>query len=222
MFKKVLIVDDIDFNDAAAKQVLKEFEIPTIECSKYCDDAFLKIKKAHQDGTPYQLVISDLSFKPDYRDENLKSGQELIQAIKHSFPVIKIIAFSIEDKSFAIKSLFENLAIDGYVVKGRNSMIDLKNAVQLIATTNEKFISKELSHVLGDKSVNEITNYDIKILECLSQGVLQDAMEAKFKELGITPSSKSTIEKHIGKLKVYFAANNTTHLVAITKDLGII
>jgi two-component system capsular synthesis response regulator RcsB len=39
MFKKVLIVDDIDFNDIAAVQVLEELEVPEIAFAKYCDDA---------------------------------------------------------------------------------------------------------------------------------------------------------------------------------------
>jgi len=47
-------------------------------------------------------------------------------------------------------------------------------------------------------------------------------MEATFKEAGITPNSKSTIEKRLNKLKIYFKANNPAHLVAIAKDLGLV
>ena len=99
MFTKVLIVDDIDFNDAAAVQVLNDLNITSIDCSKYCDEALLKIKKAQQENMPFQLLITDLSFKPDHRQEKLQSGQELIDAVKQLFPSIKIIAFSIEDRS---------------------------------------------------------------------------------------------------------------------------
>jgi two-component system, NarL family, captular synthesis response regulator RcsB len=222
MFTKILIVDDIDFNNEAAVQSLKELNITTIDCSKYCDEALLKIKKAQKDNQPYQVVISDLSFKPDHRSENLKSGQELIQVVKQLFPKIKIIAFSIEDKPYNIKTLFDNYKIDGYVLKSRNSMQELKKAVETIYTSDQNFLSAELQYIHQDKTVNEIDNYDITILKHLSLGVLQENMETKFKELGITPSSKSTIEKHISKLKIYFQAKNTVHLVSITKDLGII
>lgn len=47
-------------------------------------------------------------------------------------------------------------------------------------------------------------------------------METVFKQEGIFPNSKSSIEKHINKLRIYFKANNTVHLVAIAKDLGIV
>ncbi len=77
---KVLIVDDIDFNDIAAVQVLKELEVPEIDFAKYCDDALLKIKKAYKDNEPYELLITDLSFKIDYRENILNSGEELIAA----------------------------------------------------------------------------------------------------------------------------------------------
>lgn len=222
MFTKVLIVDDIDFNDAGAVQILKELEIPEIEYSKYCDDALLKIKKAQQENQPYQLLISDLSFKEDHRNEKLKSGEELISIVKKLFPNIKIIAFSIEDKAYPIKSLFDKQNINGYVIKGRNTMIELKKAIETVFNNNQKFLSPELSHILQDKTVNEIDDYDIQLLQQLSQGVPQESMDLKFLALGISPNSKSTIEKRISKLKIYFKANNTVHLVAIAKDLGLV
>lgn len=222
MFTKVLIVDDIDFNDAGAVQILKELEIPEIEYSKYCDDALLKIKKAQQENQPYQLLISDLSFKEDHRNEKLKSGEELISIVKKLFPDIKVIAFSIEDKAYPIKNLFDKHNINGYVIKGRNTMIELKKAIETVFNNNQKFLSPELSHILQDKTVNEIDDYDIQLLQQLSQGVPQESMDLKFLALGISPNSKSTIEKRISKLKIYFKANNTVHLVAIAKDLGLV
>lgn len=222
MFTKVLIAEDIDFNDIAVVQVLQELNVPEIEYAKYCDDALLKIKKGLLDNHPYQLLITDLSFKPDHRETNLNSGEELIAAVKLLFPEIKIIAFSIEDKAYRIKSLFDKYNINGFVMKGRNSIPELKKAIQNAFNTDKKYLPQELNYILQDKTTNEIDNYDIQLIKYLSIGVSQDSMEAKFKEVGITPNSKSTIEKRINKLKVYFKANNPTHLVAIAKDLGLI
>ncbi|WP_409415703.1 response regulator [Flavobacterium sp. PS2] len=222
MFTKVLIAEDIDFNDIAVVQVLQELNVPEIEYAKYCDDALLKIKKGLLDNQPYQLLITDLSFKPDHRETNLNSGEELITAVKLLFPEIKIIAFSIEDKAYRIKSLFDKYNINGFVMKGRNSIPELKKAIQNTFDTDKKYLPQELNYILQDKTTNEIDNYDIQLIKYLSIGVSQDSMEAKFKEVGITPNSKSTIEKRINKLKVYFKANNPTHLVAIAKDLGLI
>ncbi|MCC9071444.1 response regulator [Flavobacterium sp. F-65] len=222
MFTKVLIAEDIDFNDIAVVQVLRELSVPEIDYAKYCDDALLKMKKAHFDNNPYQLLITDLSFKPDHRVNNLKSGEELIAAVKELFPEIKIIAFSIEDKSYRIKSLFDKFNINGFVMKGRNSISELKKAVQNAFNSDEKYLSQELNYILRDKTANEIDNYDIQLIKYLSIGISQENMESKFKEMGITPNSKSTIEKRLNKLKIYFKANNPTHLVAIAKDLGLV
>lgn len=222
MFTKVLIAEDIDFNNIAVVQVLEELMVSKIDYAKYCDDALIKIKKAYLDQEPYQLLITDLSFKPDYRVNKLDSGEELIAAVKHLYPEIKVIAFSIENKSFLIKSLFEKLDINAFVMKGRNSIPELKKAILSTFQNDEKYISPELSHIFQNKTVQEIDNYDLELIKYLSIGVSQENMEAKFKEVGINPSSKSTIEKRITKLKIYFNAKNPTHLVAIAKDLGLV
>lgn len=222
MFTKVLIADDIDFNDVGAALTLKELGVPEIEYAKYCDDAFLKIKKAHLDGNPFQLLISDLSFKGDHRQNQLNSGEELIHAAKELFPELKTIVFSIEDRAHRIKFLFDELKIDGYVVKGRNTLYDLKQAIQKAFSNETENISPELAHLLQDKTTSEIGHYDVLLIKYLSIGITQENMETVFKQEGVSPHSKSSIEKHLNKLKIYFKANNTVHLVAIAKDLGII
>ena len=221
MFKKVLIVDDVDLNDIAVVQVLNELQVPIIEYSKYCDDAFLKIKRAIQDNQPYELLITDLSFKTDYKAAALNSGEELIEAAKKADSNLKTIAFSVEDKPFRIKTLFEKHNVNGFVLKGRRSIEELKIAINNVFNDME-FISSEVSHIRKDKAVNEIDDFDVKVLRYLSEGIQQENMETTLKKAGITPNSKSTVEKRIAKLKDYFKANNTVHLVVIAKDLGII
>lgn len=226
MFSKVIIAEDIDGLNFAVKQALRELDIPEEEMdyAKYCDDALLKIKGALQNNTPYELLITDLSFKEDYRKETQKlhSGEDLILAVKKEQPNIKVIAFSIEDRPYRIKSLFEKYEINAFVMKGRNSIPELKHAITTVFESDKKYISPNLSHVLQDKTANEIDAYDLDLIKQLSLGITQDEMEAKFKELGITPNSKSTIEKRINKLKINFKANNTVHLIAIAKDLGLV
>lgn len=222
MFHKVLVAEDLDSISIAVGQALNELSIAEIHHSKYCDDALLKIKKALLDGVPYDLLISDLSFKVDHRETKLKSGEELVEAVKQIQPDIKIVVFSIEDKSFRIKSLFNNLGINAYVSKGRDSIPELKKAVQGIFNGDTKIISPELSNVLLTKTLVEIEMYDIEILKLLSLGYTLDEISSSFKTKGIIPNGSSSIEKRINKLKTYFKASNNTHLMAITKDLGLI
>jgi DNA-binding NarL/FixJ family response regulator len=221
MFKKVLVAEDIDSINIGVIQALRDLGIVSIDHVKYCDDAILKIKKAIADGEPYDLFISDLSFEQDHREVKVKSGDEAIQQIRVMQPNLKIIVYSVEDKSFRIKSLFENSHINGYVQKGRSSIDQLKVAIGQIANSDAPYFSPSLQHIFKDKTAREIDDYDIKIIQELANGVSQDEMETRFKELGITPNSKSTIEKRISKLKDQFRANNTVQLIAIAKDFGI-
>lgn len=222
MFSKVIIAEDLDSINLAVHEALIQLKITNLHSTKYCDDALLKVKKAIQDNAPFELLVTDLSFKEDYRKDQLKSGEDLIEAIRALQPNIKIVVFSIEDKSYRIKALFENQHIDAFVIKGRNSIPELKKAIETVYNTNEKYISPDMAFVLQDKIVNEIDDYDLELIKHLSVGVSQEEMESTFKELGITPNSKSTIEKRLNKLKIYFKAKNTVHLIAITKDLGLI
>lgn len=50
----------------------------------------------------------------------------------------------------------------------------------------------------------------------------QDEIGIQFKEKKVNPCGSSSIEKRISKLKIFFRANNNAHLIAITKDLGLI
>ncbi|HAT81370.1 MAG TPA: response regulator [Flavobacterium sp.] len=222
MFNKVLVAEDLDSISIAVGQALEELSISEIHHAKYCDDAFLKVKKALQDEAPYDLLISDLSFKTDHRENRLTSGDELISAIKKVQPDLKIIVFSIEDKSFRVKSLFNDLGINAFVSKGRNSIPELKKAIQGVYKNNSKIVSPELSQALRDKSLIEIEAYDITLLKSLSRGLILDEISSELKNTGIIPNGNSSIEKRINRLKIFFKANNNVHLIAIAKDLGLV
>lgn len=222
MFKKVLVAEDLDSISIAIVQALQSLSVEVTEHSKYCDDALLKIKKAIHDNDPYDLLITDLSFKIDHRENKLNSGDELIEAVKKIQPDIKTIVFSIEDKSYRIKSLFTDLGINAYVLKGRKSIDELKSAVEIIFESNKQSISAELAHTLNAKSFLEIEAYDISILKLLSSGYTLEDISLTFKNTGTVPNGVSSIEKRVAKLKGYFKANNNVHLIAIAKDLGLI
>lgn len=222
MFKKVIIAEDLDAMNLGIQQVLKDLNIVNFQHSKYCDEALLKVRKAIQDNEPYDLLISDLSFKTDHREVKIANGDELIQKVRELQPNIKIIAYSVEDKNYRIKSLFDNAGVDAFVSKGLNSIEDLKKAINLLYTSNEIFISPEVASALQEKNNYEIDETDIKILQYLSAGTSQDEIIEIFKNSDIKPNSKSAVEKRLSKLKDFFKANNTVHLVSITKDMGII
>ena len=222
MFKKVLVAEDLDSISITVIQVLEDLKIPFIDHVKYCDDALIKIKKGIIDNQPYDLLISDLSFKADHREINLSSGEELIGAVNEFQPSIKKIVFSIEDKSYRIKSLFNDYGINAYVTKGRNSISELKKAVERAYKNEEKILSSDLAFNFNDKTLIEIESYDISILKLLAQGYTLENISNEFKVSAIAPNGTSSLEKRINKLKIYFKANNNVHLIALAKDFGLV
>ena len=222
MYKKVLVAEDLDSISIAVIQVLEELKVPVIDHVKYCDDGILKIKKALNDNEPYDLLITDLSFKSDHRKVNLTCGEDLIEAINAVQPKLKKIVFSIEDKSYRIKSLSNDFKINAYVSKGRNSINELKKAIERTFQNEEKILSSNLSFSFNDKTLIEIESYDISILKLLAQGLTLENISSEFKASSIAPNGTSSLEKRINKLKIYFKANNNVHLIAIAKDFGLV
>lgn len=221
MFKKVLIVEDMEDIAKAVETMLFEMDITDTEKVQYCDDAFLRLKRGVFFKQPHELLITDLSFKTDHRSQKYASGEELVAALKTEFPRLKVIVYSVEDRLQKVRRLFEKHHIDAYVCKGRSGLKNLYKAIQKVYT-NETFLSPEVSNSFNSNADLEIDDYDIALLENLSNGLSQEDISSLYKKNNISPASLSSIEKRLNKLRIQFNANNAIHLVAIVKDLGLI
>ncbi|MEJ1222834.1 DNA-binding response regulator [Sediminicola sp. 1XM1-17] len=221
MYTKVLVAEDIDSISMGVDMILQQLEIAEIQHTSYCDDAYLKAKKAQLDGAPFQLLITDLSFKPDYREANLTSGHELIAALKKDQPNLKVIVYSIEDHPQAVRSLWESSLIDGFVSKDRKGLLSLKDAITAVHK-NTSYLSPQLEGLMAQKNILTLGDFEIELMKKLAGGHTHDEIATDFKANGIVPSSKSSIEKRIKELKEDFQANTTAHLVSILKDLRLI
>lgn len=221
MFKKVLLSEDIDTISQGVMSIMEKLKISHVHQVQYCDDAYLRILKSDQDNKLFDLVITDLSFKSDHRKQNLESGEALIKKIREKFPEIKIIAYSVEDRLEKVRYLLNELKVNAYVSKGRNGLSELEEAIVRIYN-GETYVSPELARSLTAKRPIEILDSDIQILSLLSSGLSQDQISEQLKNDNIKPNSLSSIEKRLNILKGHFRANNSTHLIAITKDMGLI
>ncbi|EPR73515.1 hypothetical protein ADIWIN_1545 [Winogradskyella psychrotolerans RS-3] len=126
-----------------------------------------------------------------------------------------------KDQLQKIRGLLNTYHINGYVCKDRKGSIELTAAIKAVYN-NKIYVSPQVKKALSPKSQLEIDDYDITLLKMISQGQSQDEISSNLKLKGITPNSLSTIEKRLNKLREQFKANNAIHLVAITKDLGVI
>lgn len=222
MFKKILIAEDIDSIGLGLTAVLEKLHSAQIVHAKYCDEAILKIRKAILDAVPFDLLITDLSFEPDHRPTTLSNGEDLIKAVKEHQPGLKIIAYSIEDRTYTIKCLLQDLDINAYVWKGRESSGEVIRAINTIYNSDQKYLSPRFSHILQPATLLEIEEVDIQLIKHLSQGLQVGEICEIFKTQGRSAKSNSSVEKQINKLKTYFKAKNNAHLVSIAKDMGLV
>ncbi|WP_300671324.1 response regulator [Soonwooa sp.] len=220
MFKKILIVEDHEYRNIGTLKTLKELAIESYDIESYCDDAFIKFKKAQADNNPYDLIITDLSFDEDYRVQNLKSGIDLIQAIREISDDVKIIVFSIEKKPKMIEDLFNNKKINAFVSKSRNDDKVLKDAIQRVLQ-GETVIPFEVKSSMRQNSFL-ISDYDEILLQLLAKGLKQQEIGEELKQLGFKPFSQSAIEKRLSELRENLNAKNNIEMISMCKDLGIL
>ncbi len=222
MFTKVLVAEDYEIANQGIIRILNdEIGIATIHEAKYCDDAYLKFRKAYNEQQPFQLLITDLSFREDHKVQTRTSGIELIEDVRKTQTDIKVIVYSQENRPDKINMLFDKHKIDGYVCKGQNAVKELIACVEGVYNNNTVF-PPELTNTSADNLMVHLDDLDIILLEELAQGYTKKEIRIKLKKQKITPNSESSIDKRVSRLFDDFKAKNTTHLVAIVKDLGIL
>lgn len=221
MFKKVLVAEDMDSINHAVGSVLNEFSINAVEHAQYCDKAFLIAKKAMQDGQPFDLLICDLSFKNDHREEKITSGKELIALLKQEDPGLKVIVNSIEDHPHTVKTLWDSGNIDAYVCKDRQGMKELKEAIFKLSR-GKIYNSPRIERSLKQENLIKLDHFEINLLLEIANGLTHDEIRDKFLQKNISPNSKSAIEKRLKELREDFKAKTTPHLIGMVKDLKLI
>lgn len=220
MFKKALIAEDFESFNISVQKAVEELKIETADNVHYCDDAWMKVKKGIREKNPYDLLITDLSFDIDHREQKLTNGRDLIDAIKSDDPNIKVIAFSIESRPEIVDNLFTIHQINGFVSKGREDIKELKRAIKAVYN-KEKYISSNIKTAIRNNSY-DFTKFEKILVTLLSKGMLQKNIPDYLKENNIKPSSLSSVEKTLNNLKECLGVSNNEQLIAHCKDRGII
>ncbi|MES2446831.1 MAG: response regulator [Bacteroidota bacterium] len=222
MFKKVLIAEDHESVSISVQKTLTELGIVYDNSNYvyYCDDAINRIKKAINDKNPYELLITDLSFEDD-TPQLIKSGVELIKAIKLIQPTIKILVFSIENRLEIAKALIKDLDIDAFVPKARHDAKDMKLAIESILKNN-KYLSPNLKQTSSVENPHQFSNYDKTIISLLANGMPQKDIPFYLEKNNIKPSGLSSIEKRLSHIKEVQGFTKNEQLIVFCKDGGII
>ncbi len=221
MFTKILIAEDYESSNISVQKALEDLKIANPKYVNYCDDALSRIKMSLQEKNPFELLITDLSFDEDHRKQDLKTGQELISAVREIQPNLKIIVFSVEKKEVIIEKLFNDQKINGYVKKGREDVKDLKKAIKAVFN-HEKYISYDLKTKSIERNSFEFSEFDTLLVTLLANGTLLKNIPDYLKENNIKRSSMSTVEKRLKDIKETLDINSNEQLIAFCKDFGII
>jgi len=221
MFKKVIIAEDHESSNFSVRKVAEKMNISNVDYFHYCDDAYSHIIKSLEKGSPYDLLITDLSFEEDGRKQMITDGKELIRCCRNADPELKVIVFSAEHRLGVIDLLFSELKINAFIRKSRSDSKDLEKAIEIVYN-NHTFISQDLKLPVKNVNTLEFSNFDIIILKLLSEGVLQKNIPEVLQQREIHPNSLSSVEKRINTMKITMSVKNNEQLIASCKDLGII
>ncbi len=215
MIDKVIIAEDHESSNLSVQKTMEDLRIRQSDYFFYCDDALSRIRMAKKAGLPYDVLITDLYFDEDGTTQTVKTGFDLIKSAREVQPEIRIIVFSSESKSAKIKSLYNDLQIDGFVRKARHDVKELKLAFEALLK-GDRYYSRETSLLLKQAKAYEFTDFDANILRLLSQGHHQKAIADQLN------CSTSTIEKTLKKMRDEFGYSKNEQLVVRCKDIGLL
>ncbi len=222
MFQKVLIAEDQHTIHKGLEVTLKELDVQEVDMVQYCDDALLKIQCAIQANQPYDVLITDLSFKEDHRPKKLASGEDLIRVLHEIQPNLKIIVFSVEHRIGKIKNLIDSYDINAYVEKGRDESREIKKALEAILEGDHYFSDGVQQLLRNANDIRETDQYDQLILQLLAKGLKREQIADYFEERDLPNKSLRSIEKRLTNLKLLFNAQTSEQLIAISIDRGLI
>ncbi|MFC4209910.1 response regulator [Pedobacter lithocola] len=221
MIKKVLIAEDHSMASISIVKIMEDLSIPEILYTYYCDDALMHIRKAIQVEAPFDLLVTDLSFEADHREQHLKNGEQLIASARAIQPSLKVLVFSGEGRPAIIGALYRDLVIDAYVRKGREDSAEL-NAAMKVIDANKLYMPAEIRRSVNQKNSFEFSTLDVTIVSLLSSGTKQKNIPAFLQANAIKPSGLSSVEKRLSTMREVLGFSNNEQLIAYCKDFGII
>lgn len=221
MIDKIIIAEDQETANLSVQMTMESLHIKQIDYAFYCDDALNKIRAAHQQGQPYDLLITDLYFEADGTFQKIAGGFDLVRAAREIQPEILILVFSSEHRPATIDMLFKNYEVDAYVRKARHDAKELKLAMEALSK-HERYYPTALAQMIKQFNTYEFTQFDINIIRLLSQGYQQNEIPGYLRQHNIKPSSLSMIEKRLKQIRDELSFTKNEQLVLFCNETGIL
>ena len=221
MIEKILIVEDHESMNLAVQKIAEDLKIPQVDYAYYCDDAFRKIEIAKQRGALYDVLMTDLYFDFDGEQQEIKSGFELIRKAREVQPDLGVIVFSAEKGESVINRLIQEYQIDAYVRKARNDAKELKKAFQAV-DQRKQYFPPYIARNAANGAAFEFSAFDLQVIRLLAQGYQQNQIPDYLKKNNIKPSSLSSIEKRLNRIREQLGYSKNEQVVLFCKDAGLL
>eukprot|EP01037_Dinobryon_pediforme_P007932 gene7932-8004_t len=205
---------DQDMANLSLRITLEDLQLPRPQYAYYCDHALTMITTALRDGYPYDLLV-------DGTTKQLPDGMGLIKSAKQLQPGLKVLVFSTESRQAAIRRLYDDFNIDGFVRKARGDAQELKTAIEQIAK-NRRYYPRDYRIVATQDNQHAFTTYDKTIIRLLADGHAQKDIPVWLENNGIRPSGLSSVEKRLNLIKTAMDKNAPTdHHVVIVNGSSV-
>ena len=215
--ENVLIIEALDSTGLGLSMFLRQqLDIANVTLCYDINGAEAKFKDALENGNPFQLVIIS---PEEYNYNNNMASIEYIKSMKTLHEELKVIIFTKSDSPISANLMFEKANINGYVIKGRESLMHMIDCVKEVMD-GKYYISPEINF-LKSKEVFAIDEYDVKLIRQLSLGLTREEISSSFRKSKIVPYSLSSIEKRLNLLRELFGAKNSIQMVSKAKDMGL-
>jgi two-component system capsular synthesis response regulator RcsB len=221
MIDKVIIAEDQESSNLSMQKTMEELQIKESDYVFYCDDALNRIRAAGQNGKPYDLLITDLSFEADGTSQKIDNGFDLIRSVRKIQPEIMILVFSVDNRSATIEKLYKDYEVDAYVRKARHDVKELKSAFDALSK-GQRYYPRTLAQLAKQANAYEFTEFDITVIRLLSQGCKQKKIPDYLKQNNIEPSSLSMVEKRLKQIRDELDFSKNEQLVLFCKEMGIL
>jgi two-component system nitrate/nitrite response regulator NarL len=208
---KILIIDDHPLVTDGIRTMLK-------------DEGYMKIEAAAKTAKDALAFLADNAVDVILLDINLPDtdGLRLCELIREKDKTVKIVGLTYVNEAGLIHQLIKKGA-NGYLLKNmeREELIDAVNKVMdgtvyLSKAANEKIVQQMKAHEFSANSIPALTRREKEILELLSEGLTSSEIASRLF------LSNYTVDTHRKNMLQKFKVHNTTSLMNVVRELGII
>lgn len=220
-FENILVTEDQEMANLSLRITLEVLQLPRPQYAYYCDHALTMIAAAIRDGRPYDLLVTDLYFQVDGTTKQLPDGMGLIKSAKQLQSGLKVLVFSTESRQAAIRRLYDEFHIDGFVRKARGDAQELKRAIEQIGE-NKRYFPRDFRSTATQNNQHSFTIYDKTIIRLLADGYAQKEIPKWLENNDMRPSGLSSVEKRLNLIKTAMGFTKNEQLVLFCKEMGLI